>query len=66
MSGARAIRAAAVTAIVTVLSLGAARADTYLFTDTLRENRQVPEADLIAPSTQVLSPPRLRTRTETR
>ena len=36
MSGARAIRAAAVTAIVTVLSLGAARADTYLFTDTLR------------------------------
>src|SRR6516165_9344858 len=36
MSGARAIRATAVTAIVTVLSLGAARADTYLFTDTLR------------------------------
>src|SRR5215470_11216227 len=36
MSGARAIRATAVTAIVTVLSLGGARADTYLFTDTLR------------------------------
>ena len=36
MSGARAIRATAVTAIVTVLSSGAARADTYLFTDTLR------------------------------
>ena len=36
MSGARAIRAAAVTAIVTVLSLGAAQADTYLFTDKLR------------------------------
>ena len=36
MSGARAIRAAAVTAIVTVLSWGAARADTFLFTDTLR------------------------------
>ena len=36
MSGAKAIRAAAVTAIVAVLSLGAARADTYLFTDTLR------------------------------
>src|SRR5579862_347329 len=34
MSGA--IRAAAMTVIVTVLSLGAARADTYLFTDTLR------------------------------
>ena len=36
MSGARTIRAAAVTAIVTLLSLGAAQADTYLFTDTLR------------------------------
>jgi hypothetical protein len=36
MSGARAIRAAAATAIVTVSSLGAPRADTYLFTDTLR------------------------------
>jgi hypothetical protein len=36
MSDARAIRAAAVAAIFTVLSLGAARADTYLFTETLR------------------------------
>lgn len=36
MSGAKAIRAAAATAIVTVLSVGAARADTYLFSDTLR------------------------------
>jgi len=36
MSGARAIRATAVTAVVTVLALGAAQADTYLFTDTLR------------------------------
>ena len=38
MPGARAIRAAAATAVVTVLSLGAARADTYLFTDTLRHS----------------------------
>ncbi len=36
MSGASAIRTAAVTAIVTVLSLGAARADTYVFKDVRR------------------------------
>lgn len=35
MSGPKAMRAA-VTALVTVLSLGAAQADTFLFTDTLR------------------------------
>jgi hypothetical protein len=38
MSNASAIRAVAVIAIVTVLSLGAARADTYLFTDTKRRD----------------------------
>ena len=36
MSGPKAMRAVAAAALVTVLSLGAARADTYLFTDTLR------------------------------
>ena len=36
MSGTRAIRAAATAAIVTVLSLGAAQADTYVFKDVLR------------------------------
>ena len=35
MSGPKATRAAAVTALVTVLSLGAAHADTFLFSDTL-------------------------------
>ena len=36
MSGASAIRAGAVTVIITLSSLGAARADTFLFTDVLR------------------------------
>ena len=36
MPGTKAMRAVAATALVTVLSLGAAQADTYLFTDTLR------------------------------
>jgi hypothetical protein len=36
MSGQNTFRAAAVAALVTVLSLGAVRADTFLFTDTLR------------------------------
>jgi hypothetical protein len=37
MSSAKAIRSAAVTVLVTVLSMGAARADTYQFTDVLRQ-----------------------------
>jgi hypothetical protein len=36
MQGTKAIRAAAAAAVVTVLSLSAAQADTFLFTDTLR------------------------------
>jgi hypothetical protein len=36
MSGQKAMRAAAVSALITVLSLGAAHADTFLFSDVLR------------------------------
>jgi|SRR5215472_7760179 len=36
MSAAKAMRAAAISALITVLSLSAAQADTFLFTDTLR------------------------------
>jgi hypothetical protein len=36
MSGTRAIRAAGATALIAVLSLGAARADTYQFSDVTR------------------------------
>ena len=59
MSGPKAMRAAAVTALVTVLSLGAAQADTFRFSDTLRPDGVV-RSDAAVQVAYKPKPPRRR------